>query len=316
MAPPRFTDRFRTLYNTAIRLSESVESHAVLLLLDDGPIDWNRLRNLGPDEKVLIAADTDAMLVGAKEAGFVTVALQLGDSPVHERISRALLKAVADDILHPGACVVAVYSGFENDSIDSVSLIQMSEHLERLTGKELKQLVTQVPLETLKAVVDLALEIGREGREGKPVGTLFVVGDTKNVMKVTSPLGFDPVRGYSQKERDLRDVKVREGVKEIAQLDGAIVVSSAGVVIATCQHLNPSASSHTITLSRGLGARHWAAAAISKATKAVAVTVSQTSGSVRLFVRGDCMLRIEPLSRRSMIWRELDDPKDHGPVEV
>ena len=87
-------------------------------------------------------------------------------------------------------------------------------------------------LETLKTLVDLAVDIGREGREGKPVGTLFVVGDHRRVLTFCRPMGFDPVKGYSRSERYLGDAKVREGVKEIAQLDGAFVISSDGTVVA------------------------------------------------------------------------------------
>ena len=74
--------------------------------------------------------------------------------------------------------MVAIYSGFEAGKIDSLSYIRLDEHLGRLTARDLRKLETKVPLETLKMVVDLAVEIGREGREGKPVGTIFVVGDT------------------------------------------------------------------------------------------------------------------------------------------
>ena len=47
-------------------------------------------------------------------------------------------------------------------------MIRLGEHLERLTARDLRALETSVPFETLKAVVDVAVEIGREGREGKP----------------------------------------------------------------------------------------------------------------------------------------------------
>ena len=149
-----------------------------------------------------------------------------------------------------------------------------------------------MPLDTLKIVVELAVEIGREGREGKPVGTLFVVGDSRKVLACSRPAGFDPVKGYSRKERNLNDPRVREGIKEIAQMDGAIIVSVDGTVEATCRYLDCSAAD--VTLSKGLGARHWAAAAISRATNAVAVTVSQSNGTVRIFQNGETVLRIEP----------------------
>ena len=307
MNPLRFTDRFKTFYNLAIRLSESTEADAVLLLLD-GPADWTRLKNLAGEEKVIVAANTRAELEGAKEAGLASVVLNMGESPVYDQLTQAILEAVADDILAPGSWVVALYSGFDSEAIDSISVINLGEHLDRLTGRDLRQLETRVPLDTLKIVVDLAVEIGREGREGKPVGTMFVVGDTRKVLSCSRSVGFDPVRGYSRKDRNLADARVREGIKEIAQMDGAIIVSADATVEAACRYIDSPATS--ITLSKGLGSRHWAAAGISRATKAVAVTVSQSNGTVRIFQNGEVMLRIEPIHRRPMVWKgfEYDPP--------
>jgi len=313
MKPLRFSDRFKTLYNLAVRLAESVEADAVVLLLD-GPADWGRLKNLAGEAKVIVAADTAEALEGAKEAGLATVVLHMPESPVYDRLTQAILEAVADDILAPGACVVTLYSGFEADTMDSVSVINLGEHLDRLTGRDLRQLETRVPLDTLKLVVDLAVEIGREGREGKPVGTIFVVGDTRKVLASSRPAGFDPVRGYSRKERNLNDPRVREGIKEIAQMDGAIIVSADGTVEATCRYVDSPAAS--VTLSKGLGSRHWAAAAISRATKAVAVTVSQSNGTVRIFQNGEVMLRIEPHHRRPMVWKDFEYEPPAGEVRT
>jgi len=303
MKPLRFTDRFKTLFSMAIRLSETVEADGVLILLD-GAADWSRLRKLGDDAKIIVAADTAQELQGASEAGLLPVIVHMPDSPVYDRLTQALLEAVADDMLVPGSRVVTLYSGFDQDAIDSVSVINLGEHLDRLTGRDLRLLETRVPLETLKVVVDLAVEIGREGREGKAVGTMFVVGDTRKVLAHSKPAGFDPVRGYNRKERNLFDARVREGIKEIALMDGAIIVSPDGTVEAACRYVDSSAS--TITLSKGLGARHWAAAAVSRATQAVAVTVSESNGTVRIFQNGEVMLRIEPSHRRPMVWKDFD----------
>ena len=303
MKPLRFTDRFKTLFSMAIRLSETVEADGVLILLD-GAADWSRLRKLADGVRIIAAADTPEELEGASEVGLLPVVVNMPDSPVYDRLTQALLEAVADDLLVPGSRVVALYSGFDQDTIDSVSVINLGEHLDRLTGRDLRQLETRVPLETLKVVVDLAVEIGREGREGKAVGTMFVVGDTRKVLAHSKPAGFDPVRGYNRKERNLFDARVREGIKEIAQMDGAIVVSPDGTVDAACRYVDSSAA--TITLSKGLGARHWAAAAVSRATNAVAVTVSESNGTVRIFQNGEVMLRIEPSHRRPMVWKDFD----------
>lgn len=304
-----FTDQLQAFCEIASRLARRDDADALLFLLE-GPTDWRRLRSATGKHAVLLAADRAEYLDGAEAAGFDTVALNIPDSPVHERLTQALLESVADDLLAPGACVVALYSGFEAGTIDSLSVIRLDEHLGRLTVHDLRQLETRVPLDTLKTAVDLAVNIGREGREGKPVGTLFVVGDHRRVMKHCHSMGFDPVRGYNVSERKLEGIRVRESIKEIAQLDGAFVVSSDGTVIAACQHV--SAPAVDITLSKGLGARHWSAAAISRATSAIAITVSESNGTVRLFQNGEVMLRIEPF-RRAMKWKDFEyDPPGAG----
>ena len=130
-------------------------------------------------------------------------------------MAKVVVGKTAEDIRAAGVRVGAVYSCFEAGTIDSLSVIDLGEHFGRLTARDLSQLETSVPLDTLRTVIDLAVEIGRGGREGKPVGTLFVVGDAKKVLSYSHPAGFDPVRGYNRKERNLNDRRVREGIKEI-----------------------------------------------------------------------------------------------------
>ena len=46
----------------------------------------------------------------------------------------------------------------------------------------------QVNAKVLKQTVSLAVEIAREGCEGRKIGTLFVVGDSRAVMKRSKPM--------------------------------------------------------------------------------------------------------------------------------
>jgi DNA integrity scanning protein DisA with diadenylate cyclase activity len=261
------------------------------------------VRRLTGTVTVLVAADDEADLAGTTDHGLKKMPLDVAGLPVHERLAQALLECVADEMIAPEAAVVAVYSGFEAGTIDSVSLLKLEEHLGQLTSRDLRNLETKVPLETLKLVVDLAVEIGREGREGKPVGTLFVVGDARKVLQASHAAGFDPVRGYSRSERRLTDPRVREGIKEIAQLDGAFVIGSDGTVEGAARYID--ASAENVSVAKGLGARHWAAAAVTRRTKSVAVAVSETSGTVRIFQNGEVVLRIEPF-RRAMKWKDFE----------
>jgi DNA integrity scanning protein DisA with diadenylate cyclase activity len=298
----RFDAQFAALIDLAARMCDATDASSLLVMLE-GPTDWELLRDSVGQLRVVVAADTAEELAGADQAGLATVVLNMADSPVIERLTQALLTGVAREVLAPGARVVVVYSGFEVDTIDSISFIELDEHLGRLTARDLRQLETSVPLETLKTVIDLAVEIGREGREGKAIGTMFVVGDTRKVLQHCQPAGFDPVKGYSRAERDLHDPRVREAVKEVAVLDGAFIINADGTVEKAAQLVD--APYANLTLSKGLGARHWAGAAISKATSAIAVVVSQSSGTVRLFQGGDVMLRIEPL-RQAMKWKDFE----------
>ncbi len=300
------------LLKAARQLYEEMTADAVLLLTETD-LDWEMLRTLLPDGSKLLVAAQDKELTEKLQsyADLTVLDIDPGPTPKKERLSLALLEAVATDKLLTGAHVIALYNGIEvenekTEPIDSLTIIHLGEHLERLTAQDLRQLDTQVPLESLRAVVDLATEIGREGREGKPVGTMFVVGDTAKVLKMSHSLNFNPFRGYSPKERDIRDKRVREQIKDIAQLEGAILVRRDGIAVAACMYIDAPAEG--ITLSKGLGTRHWAAAAISKVTKAIAVAVSQSSGTVRLFLDGKVALHIEPFAR-PMIWQhfKVDD---------
>jgi DNA integrity scanning protein DisA with diadenylate cyclase activity len=288
------------LLRAARELVQCTPAEAVLLLTETA-LDWDAVLEHLSGCRLLVAAQDGVLSQKFKEhPGLTVLEIDPGPTPMQERMSLALLEAVRTEKIQSGADIVALYNGIDvgrdkAEQIDSLSIIHLGEHLERLSAQDLRRLDTQVPLETLRAVVDVATEIGSEGREGKPVGTLIIVGDTKRVLSMSRPQNFNPFRGYSEPERDIRDRRVREQIKEIAQLDGALIIRRDGVAVAGCMYIDASAEG--ITLSKGLGARHWAAAAITRKTKAVAVAVSQSSGTVRVFLNGEIVLYIEPLAR-------------------
>jgi DNA integrity scanning protein DisA with diadenylate cyclase activity len=127
----------------------------------------------------------------------------------------------------------------------------------------------------LQSVLKLAVEIARQGREGRKIGTIFTIGDELNVLKYSRSLILDPLQGHADDLKKIDIPDIRETVKELAQLDGAFVISNSGVVISAARYLE--APSEAIVLPMGLGARHLAAAAISKHTNAVAIVVSLSS---------------------------------------
>jgi diadenylate cyclase len=313
MVAQRFTKQFAVMLETAGMLVMQTGADALLVLLD-GATDWEKLRQAIPAgvQQVIVAADLEEDLQGAETRGLLPLPLNKEKSPLLERLQNALLEAVADGFLKANGDVIAVYSGFEYQKVDSISHIRLDDRLRRLTSRDLQRLESSVPLKSLKTVIDLASQIGREGREGKKVGTIFVIGDTRRVLQHCKDSGFDPLRGYKREMRNLFDAKVREDIKEIAQMDGAFVVSPDGIIEKSRQIIEVSHAD--LTLSKGLGARHWAGAAISQITKAIGIVVSQSTGTVRLFQNGDTVLRIEPMDH-AVKWQEFNYDPPSGPPE-
>jgi len=152
---------------------------------------------------------------------------------------------------------------------------------------------------TVEAIVRLAVEIAREGREGRKIGTLFVVGDTDEVLARSRPLILDPLAGHAAELLDVRRPDFRETVKELAQLDGAFVVDSDGTFVSAGRFVEVDV--HSTDFIPGLGTRHAAAASITRVTRALAVVVSQSS-IVRVFAGGE--LRAEVLPELFLLARE------------
>lgn len=148
-----------------------------------------------------------------------------------------------------------------------------------------------VDSETLSYIVALGVELAREGREGRKVGTIVTVGDADAVLDVSQPLILDPLSGHDDAARRIDRSDARETLKELALLDGAFVVTDDGVAVSAARYLAADATG--LELPMGLGSRHRAAAAVTRATDAVAVVVSE-SAVVRLMDDGELVAEIIP----------------------
>lgn len=143
----------------------------------------------------------------------------------------------------------------------------------------------------LEQTIVLAVEVAREGREGRKIGTLFVIGDEEAVIGSSKPLILDPLAGHPDESKHITDPDLRETLKELAQLDGAFVISDSGTVVSAARYIDTTSDNLDVPL--GLGSRHMAAASVSHRTRAVAVVVSESS-MVRLFDDGELISEITP----------------------
>lgn len=145
-------------------------------------------------------------------------------------------------------------------------------------------------IDAIHAVMSLALEISREGREGRSIGTAFIIGEIEELKRWSHQGVLNPYEGHPE---DVRDVKVKENwesVKEFAQLDGVFIIDKNGIIGASGRYLD--ADGRDVHLQSGLGGRHLATAAITKVTPSVGITVSESGGVIRIFVGGNVVTQI------------------------
>jgi len=152
-----------------------------------------------------------------------------------------------------------------------------------------------VNLDVFENALKVSLEIGREGREGRLIGTAFILGDTNNVIENSKQLILNPFEGQMIGERLITNKELHESIKEIAQLDGAFIINGDGIIEAAGRYL--TVDSAGVSIPQGLGTRHAAVAAMTMITKSLGITVSKSGGIVRIFRKGKVMTTIEPKNR-------------------
>jgi diadenylate cyclase len=161
---------------------------------------------------------------------------------------------------------------------------------------------------TVEEVLQLAVELAREGREGRKIGTLFVIGDVEETLRRSRALLLDPLYGHPRELLDVSRADFRETVKELAQLDGAFLVDDDGTFAAASRYIEVDVGSPTF-FTPGLGTRHAAAASISATTRATAIVVSQSS-IVRVYAGGEIRAEIVPelflMSRQQLFTPDAD----------
>jgi trk/ktr system potassium uptake protein len=143
---------------------------------------------------------------------------------------------------------------------------------------------TDIRPEVFEAVFRIAVEISREGREGKPVGTAFIVGEAPAVLAQSRQLILNPFEGHSDEERRITNPGITENVKGFALLDGVFVISGEGIIEAAGRYLTIDTSD--VRIPMGLGTRHGSVAGITRATGSVGIVVSQSGGRISVFRSG------------------------------
>jgi DNA integrity scanning protein DisA with diadenylate cyclase activity len=281
----------QSLLSTAKNLARKTCADMILLVANSG-VSHADVHKLNATCQVLIVTGGENFLSGVEEKGVqrLTYDYRRSHGTHFEQLRQCVIRGLESGYIRRGARLVCLSRMLASRGVDAITVMDTSIGFDVYDSVEISAIAGDLPLKVVKTTLDLAINIGKEGREGEPVGTLFVIGDSKRVLHHSRSMTFDPFRGYSDIEKNICNPDVHEGVKEVSLMDGAFIIREDGVILSGGRYI--SANVRGLTLPKGLGARHVAAAAITKTTRAIALAISESTGTVRVFKQGKIVLQI------------------------
>jgi diadenylate cyclase len=209
------------------------------------------------------------------------------------QVKVAIFMALSKGFIKAGDTVVFLSGLASTGTLDTLIVTQVGREYEIFSSSQNNvSLPRGVRPEVVERAIDIATQLGAEGREGKSVGALFVIGDTDRVCSMTRQLVINPFQGYPREERNILNDNLVETIKEFSTIDGAFVIHGDGIV-ESCGTYLKTASQMEFELPRGLGARHHSAAGITSLADCIAITVSESTGTVTVFRGGQIVTEIE-----------------------
>jgi DNA integrity scanning protein DisA with diadenylate cyclase activity len=280
---------------SALTLAAKESVHHLLCITDADPLlELSKKKNL--KTKLIIAVSNENLLKPLQEAGIACCTIPPQPLSRLDKIKVALAAAINAGMIKDGEKVLCLSGKHPLDAIDTMFHHTIGEEFEERTNLKKLTTGTTVASALLEIVLKLATEIGHHGYEGIPIGTIFTVGDSVAVMEKSRQMVMNPFQGYPEAERTIFDVQCQASIKGYAMLDGAFVIRDDGVVLAAGRYL--LTGDDPVQMPLGLGSRHAAAASITKDTKCMALAVSQSTGTVRIFKEGTVVIEVHQSRRR------------------
>jgi DNA integrity scanning protein DisA with diadenylate cyclase activity len=280
----------RPITTAAIEVAKAVSARAFLAYVNAIDDLQGLIAGLQPPTQLVLICQTPEEELVADSLNVQKLVVPDFDLTRMGQIKMATLLAFSQQLLRPNDVFVFVAGG-TGHGVDTLVTMRVGEEFELFQTVGQPSLMEHIRRPVFERVLRIALELANEGREGKPVGAIFVIGDHREVFKYSAEGRINPFRGYTEKERNILDESITDTVKEIAKLDGAFILKGNGVIITACATLRPTMAGEQ--LIQGLGARHASAAGITANTKSIAITLSESTGDVRVWRRGTMITEIE-----------------------
>lgn len=213
---------------------------------------------------------------------------QIGGSTLP--VKELLMEAVNRHFVNRGERIVCVAA--ESLGMGYKGLIFVIDVDKVFFNMSIHNLTEKISSDVLEAILNIALEIVTEGREGRRIGTAFIVGDAGEMSKYARQLIINPFQNYPAEMRQITDPDIRETIKGFSQLDGAFFIDQNGTVLSAGTHINLDIGAAQLDGMEGFGTRHRYAAAITRLANSLAVVVSESGGTVRVFKDGRIVMKL------------------------
>ncbi len=285
----------QVVVNTAVRLAEELKSAAIIIsgeISFEGPETSIPVYFTSRKQKNIIDHLTSSSKTREERSKEIPDKINHQAAGKIEHIENVSAIEYMMDEVKEGSVIGII------ESKDSYAIV-IHNLAENHLVKILKECEERISAEILRAVLKVAFDISNTGREGKQVGTAFIVGDVEEVMMRSHQMILNPYKGQEEGDRNILDKKNWESIKEFAQLDGVFVISGEGMVEAAGRYLDVDA--RDISVEKGLGGRHVSAAAITRDTVAIAITVSESGGVIHIYMDGKELLHIESTERATRV---------------
>lgn len=260
---------------------------STVMLFDGANLDGIEIEEIFEDLKVVITAPKSSGIDTFSTNAHIIVPLNANSTHWLYEFRSAILLGLSRDIIKHDEKVCCIGSNSQNGIFDTIFIIDVQREFRPIFTSQTQFLTKNIKPEVLERVLSIASEISVEGREGKPIGCLFVIGDVEKIMSFSKPLVLNPFFGYEEEDRNILNPFMDETIKEFSLIDGAFVIRGDGVIESAGTLINTP--DHNIVMPSGFGTRHAAAASISWAAECIAITVSESTHRVTLFQNGQML---------------------------
>ncbi len=277
----------KLLLDSASNLARASDARAIMVYADALPD-----RNAVPARTILIGREqADIRRIKAlSSSGAGSISVPAVTLNRFGQVTLAVIIALSNRMIDLGDTVVFLTGPF-HAIIDTIMVMKIGPEYDLFDVKEEPTEAEHVHRAVFHRVLSISLHLGQYGREGRKTGCLFIVGDSEIVMRQSEQMILNPFRGYTEEERNVLDERMTETIKEFSTLDGAFIIRGDGIVESAGARVRVGISEG---LPSGLGSRHAAAAGITALTRAIAITVSQSDGNVRVWRAGRMVAEFEP----------------------